>query len=88
MLQCCNCEFGKEMPNGNIEMTCNPARNVKEEACLLKWQLLKLASVERMQAHLMPLQAKLLQHNCSQIDDLQKGESWKHSGGGDEDERA
>ena len=29
--------------------------------------------------------AKLLQHNCAQIDELQKGESWKR-GRADEDE--
>ncbi len=93
MLQCADCEFGKARPNGNIDMTCNAARNIKEEACLMKWILVKLANIEQRQAHVidvgnnfLPMQAKVLQHSCAQIDELQKGESWKH--GSDEDEPA
>ena len=94
MIQCSECEFGKAMPNGNIEMTCNTARNIKEPECLTKWMLVRLCNIERMQIQalsvsrgLMPLQAKLLQHNCAQIDELHKGESWKY-GGSDGDEPA
>ena len=91
MIQCADCEFGKVQSDGTIRMTCQVARNIKEEACLTKWMLVKLTNIERMQAHklsvsdaVIPLQAKFLQHNCAQIDELQKGEDWKR--GTDEDE--
>ena len=93
MIQCSDCEHGRVQKDGLVTMTCHPGKNIKEPECLSKWMLLKLTNIERMWAHsigatndLIPLQVKLLQHNCAQIDDLEKGESWKQ--GSDEDEPA
>lgn len=94
MIQCADCEFGKQSPDGNIRLTCDPARNIKEPECLTKWMLKSLWNIEQMQAqtlsitnNMLPFSAKVLQHNCAQIDELQKGEDWKQ-GGSDEDEPA
>lgn len=93
MTQCAECEFGKTKPDGHVEMTCKVARNIKEPECLTKWMLVTLTNIERMQTHmlsvsnsLMPLQAKLLQHNCAQIDEFKKGDSWKRGCAGDDEQ--
>lgn len=92
MTQCKDCVHGKELPDGTIRLTCDASRNIVEPECLTKWMLVSLRNVEAMQAYvlkltggMLPLQAKVLQHNCAQIDQLREGETWKH-GQSDEDE--
>ena len=91
MVQCIDCRYGKKMPNGTIRLSCDASRNIVEPECLTKWMLVSLRNIETMQGlaikltgGMLPMQAKVLQHNCAQIDELQKGENWKH--GADEDE--
>lgn len=89
MIQCKDCELCVDG-----QLTCNPAENIKEEACLLKWQLLKLNDIDRrleesqaLSNHMMPRMEKLLEHqerNAASEEDI---DSWKH-GGADEDEPA
>ena len=73
-------------------MTCNPAENIKEEACLLKWQLLVLDNLDRrveksdaFTLRMAPRMEKLLEAQERRAAEQEGGESWKH-GGADEDE--
>ena len=90
MIQCIDCEFGKQTPDGTIRLTCDPTRNVKEEACLTKWMLVSLWNIEKMQAQamsisndMMPMHAKLLQHNLARVAEEQKSDIWKQGGTGE-----
>ncbi len=37
MIQRVGCEFGEQLPNGSVELACDPARNIKGPECLSKW---------------------------------------------------
>ena len=90
MLQCQDCEFGKELPDGGIDLTCDPARNIKEPECLTKWQLLQLQHIENdsaLIAALVPKFEKIVSQAGTilcHVAEQQKGDDWKH-GGADED---
>ncbi len=91
MLQCEQCEYAEQVQPGKIVMRCNPFMNIKEEACLLKWQLLKIDTMVQayqatvqMYQRLAPLQEKMFRHMEREIDDADDADSWKHTD--DEDE--
>lgn len=84
MLQCEQCEFADQVQPGKIVMRCNPFTNIKEEACLLKWQLLKIDTmVQAYQAtiqmynRLAPLQEKMFRQMQREVDDIDEADSWK-----------
>ena len=88
MIQCIDCEFGVQLPNGNVELTCDPARNIKEPECLSKLMLMSLRGIEMhhvQSSRLLPLTEQILQHVGGEIVERELDESWK-SGGADEDE--
>lgn len=93
MIQCQDCEFFEPDAFGNPGFRCDPFRNIKEEACLAKWQLIQmnqlLSSYEastQFQRKLAPLQEKMFKIVSKEVEDLEEGESWKHAADEDEDE--
>lgn len=91
MIQCQECELAEKLPGGRIAMRCNPLTNIKEEACLLKWQLFKIdtmvqayqATVQAYQ-RLAPLQEKMFRQIEKEVDDIEEGDAWKR--GADEND--
>ena len=88
MIQCKNCEL---YVDGS--MTCNPAENIKEEACVLKWQLLVLDNLDRkveesnaFTLRMAPRMEKLLEAQEREAAEKEGAERWKH-GGADGNER-
>ena len=66
MLQCDNCELFRRGADGSPQLLCDPYSNIKEPECLIKWQLLKLSTMERshqatldMYRRIAPLQEKM-----------------------------
>jgi E3 ubiquitin-protein ligase DOA10 len=95
MIQCENCEFAEQPQPGKIVMRCNPFTNVKEEACLLKWQLLKVETMVQayqatvqMYQRLAPLQEKMFRQIQREVEDIDEADSWKRTDeDGDEEEK-
>ena len=92
MLQCKDCEFFRQGPDGSPELSCNPFTNIKEPECLAKWQLLQLNVLAKshqatldMYQRLAPLQEKMFKHMEREIDDVEEGDSWKLAGDDDDD---
>ncbi len=92
MLQCKDCEFFRQGPDGSPELSCNPFTNIKEPECLAKWQLLQLTVLAKshqatldMYQRLAPLQEKMFKHMEREIDDVEEGDSWKLTGEDDDD---
>ncbi len=100
MIQCKDCEHFKRGPDGQLAFGCDPFANIKEPECLEKWQILRSAEltqkVDRMvkayeatleiYRRLQPLQEKMFRHMEQEIDELEEGDSWKHSDTDDDDE--
>jgi hypothetical protein len=90
MLQCEQCEFAEQLQPGKIVLRCNPFTNVKDQACLLKWQLLKIDTMVQayqatiqMYKRLAPLQEKMLRQIEKEVDDIDEADFWKRA---DDDE--
>lgn len=90
MMQCGQCEYFSQEPDGQIVLSCNPFHNVKERECLTKWQLIKLDTMVqayqatlRMYERLAPLQERMFRQMEREIQDQEDAESWKY---GDDDE--
>jgi len=85
MLQCQDCEFFRQGPDGSPELTCNPFTTIKEPECLAKWQLVQLTVIARshqatldMYQRLAPLQEKMFKHMEREIDEVDEADRWKH----------
>jgi len=90
MLQCQNCEFFQQGPDGAPLLTCDPFGSIKEPECLLKWQLAQLTVIAKshqatldMHKRLAPLQEKMFKHMEREIDEVDEADRWKLD---DEDE--
>jgi hypothetical protein len=86
MLQCEKCEFAEQLQPGKIVLRCNPFVNIKEEACLVKWQLLKIDNMVQayqatvqMYKRLAPLQEKMLRQIEREVDDIDQADFWKQT---------
>jgi len=86
MLQCEGCEFFEKGPEGRITLRCNPFSTIKEEACLQKWQLLKLdtmvqayVTTVKFYQRLAPLQEKMFRHLERELEDLDEADFWKRT---------
>ena len=84
MIQCKDCEFYEEGPNGQRTFKCDPFKNIKEPECLTKWQILRLdmlvASFQGMlkfYGKMAPMQDKLFKYMEREIDDIDEAEKWK-----------
>ena len=93
MIQCQQCEFFHRDDKGRVNFSCDPFTNIKEPECLQKWQLIKINQmVDAYQAtlnyyrKLAPMQDKLFKAMEQELDDMQNGESWKHSEDEEEDQ--
>jgi len=91
MLQCQNCEFFQQGPDGAPLLMCDAFGNVKEPECLLKWQLAQLTVIAKshqatldMYKRLAPLQEKMFKHMEREIDEVDDADRWKL--GDDDDE--
>ena len=91
MLQCQDCEFFHQGPDGSPELTCNPFTTIKEPECLAKWQLVQLTVIARshqatldMYQRLAPLQEKMFKPMEREIDEVDEADRWKY--GDDEEE--
>ncbi len=92
MIQCNECEHFHRNEQGQVSFSCDPFTNIREPECVLKWQLIKINQmVEAYHAtlsyyqKLAPMQDKLFKAMERELDDMDDGESWKHSED-DEDE--
>ncbi len=93
MIQCQDCEFFRQGPDGSPILTCNPFSTIKEPECLAKWQLVQLNTIAKshqatldMYRRLAPLQEKMFKHMEREIDEADEGESWKYDDADEEDE--
>ncbi len=84
MLQCEQCEYATQVEPGRFVFRCNPFTNIKEEACLLKWQLLKIDTMVQayqetiqMYQRLAPLQEKMFRQIEREVEDMGEADSWK-----------
>ncbi len=91
MIQCRDCEFFQEGPNGEIGFSCDPFRNVKEPECLAKWQIIKLnqmvgayQSQLAFYKKLAPLQEKMFRMVEREMDDMNEADNWKYDDEDDE----
>lgn len=84
MLQCSDCEFFEQRPDGTAHLRCDPFTNIREPECLQKWQLHDLQALRKsyertlaMYRRLAPLQEKMMRHMEREIDDLDDADKWK-----------
>ena len=87
MIQCKECEHFHQTPSGDIALSCDPFRTIKEPECLAKWQLLRINQmVQGYQAtleyyhKLAPLQEKMFHVMERELDDIDEAEKWKQDG--------
>ena len=93
MLQCKDCEFFHQGPDGSPQLSCDPFSTIKEAHCLVKWQLVQLNVIAKshratleMYQRLAPLQEKMFKHMEREIDEVDEADRWKYSEEeGDED---
>lgn len=85
MLQCKDCEFGGQHPDGSVHLRCDPFATIKEPECLVKWQLIQLNVIAGshqatldMYRKFAPMQEKMLRHMEREIDDANEAEKWKY----------
>ena len=94
MLQCKDCEFYyRDEQTGRMMLRCDPFSTIKEEACLYKWQLVRLDgllqayhSTLRWYQKLAPMQEKMFEMMQREIDDIDDADSWKSNYDYDQDD--
>ena len=86
MQQCRDCEFFFQDENGRITLKCNPFLNVKEPACVEKWQLLRLDMLMKHYQTMLqltqkyaPLQEKMFKFMQRELNDIEDADSWKYT---------
>ncbi len=84
MLQCQDCEFFTQNPDGSPHLRCDPFSTIKEPECLVKWQLIQLTVMAKshqatldMYQRLAPLQEKMFKHMEREIDEVDEADRWK-----------
>lgn len=84
MIQCKDCEFYEDGPEGRRIFKCDPFVNIKEAECLAKWQLLRLdmlvgnfRGMLGMQERMAPLQDKIFKYVQRELDDIDESDKWK-----------
>ncbi len=93
MMQCRDCEFYRQAPDGSPRLLCDPFINIKEPECVGKWQLLQLSLISKshqatldMYKRLAPLQEKMFLHMEREIDEAEDTDRWKYEQTDDEDD--
>ena len=84
MIQCKDCEYCENSPDGRRVFKCNPFENIKEPECIAKWQLIRLdmlvnayEQMLKFQNKLAPLQDKIFKYMKREINDIDESENWK-----------
>ena len=84
MIQCKDCEFYEESPEGRRIFKCDPFKNVKEPECLTKWQILRLdmllagfQGMTSFQQRIAPMQDKIFKYVKRELEDLDESDRWK-----------
>ena len=84
MIQCSDCEHLSRGSDGTLAFKCDPFTNIKEPACLTKWQLIKIDQmVQAYQAtvkyyeRLAPMQEKMFKVMEREMEDMDEAEKWK-----------
>ena len=84
MIQCTECEYFQQEPDGRRVFRCDPFVNIKEPECLMKWQLLRLDllvshsnSMLAGQQKIAPMQDKLFKYVKRELDDIDEADRWK-----------
>lgn len=92
MIQCSDCEFYHRTENG-LSLLCDPFSTIKEPACLMKWQLLRINQMVSVyqaslawQEKLAPIQDKMIKFMEREMDDISEADKWKASDDDDEEE--
>ena len=92
MIQCKDCEFYQESPEGMRSFKCDPFKNIKEPECLTKWQLLRLdmllanfQGMTNFQQKMAPMQDKIFKYVKRELEDLDESDSWKTDNDPEED---
>ena len=82
MIQCAECEFYSNEPDGRRVFRCDPFTNIKEPECLQKWQLLRLdllvsssQSMSLWQHRMAPMQEKLFKYVKRELYDIEETDS-------------
>ena len=93
VLRCQDCEFYRQAPDGSPHLTCDPFSTIKEQECLLKWQLIQLNVIAHshqatldMYRRFAPLQEKMFKHMEREIDDVEEADRWKLDDDDEEDD--
>lgn len=93
MIQCESCEFFERDSLGNPVFRCDPFSNIKEEACLAKWQIIQLNQVlaaqrelsqsyqatSDFQQRMAPLQEQVFKMVQREVNDIEEGDAWKQA---------
>jgi len=94
MIHCKDCEFFHRSASGEISFSCDPFTNIKEEQCLVKWQLIKINQmVASYQAtleyyrKLAPMQEKMFKVMERELDDIGDADKWKTAEDDEEEPR-
>jgi hypothetical protein len=84
MIQCKDCELCEINADGQKTFHCDPFGNIKEPACIQKWQLIRLdmltASYQKMMLwyeKMTPMQNKIYKFIQQQIDETNEADKWK-----------
>ena len=93
MIQCEDCELSRRRPDGEVSFACDPFGNIKEPACLAKWQMIKINQmVASYQAtldyyrRLAPMQEKMFKVMDRELDDMNEAEKWRTDDEEEDDE--
>lgn len=86
MIQCAQCEFFGQNPDGSPRLLCDPFRSIKEPECLAKWQLVQLRVITQshqatlaMYSRLAPIQERMFKHMERELDDRDETDRWKYT---------
>lgn len=95
MLNCQDCEFFTRGPGGAPQLACDPFSTIKEQECLVKWQLVQLRVIAQshqatldMYRRMAPLQEKMFKHMEREIDEVEESDGWKFKDDDEEDDDA
>lgn len=84
MIQCKDCEFYDQTPDGRRTFKCDPFTTIKESECLAKWHLLRLdmllagfRGMTSFQEKIAPMQDKIFKYVERELEDIDESEKWK-----------
>ena len=92
MIQCKDCQFYQEAPDGRRLFKCDPFTNIIEPECLAKWQLMRLdmllagyRSMLKWYEKMGPMQNKIFKYVQKELNDIDEADKWKTDDDDEED---